>query len=89
MNRFFGMMPSSEITRSTKFVDSNGLRIRVAAGPNGWTILYADHSSEYKDVVAPAEQNLEAAISILKSHFTHSGLTELLPKKVVKNVRHN
>ena len=46
MNRFFGMMPSSEIEVSKTFKDDFGLRISIDAGKNGWTIMYADSSSE-------------------------------------------
>jgi hypothetical protein len=38
----------SEVSKT--FKDDLGLKIRVEAGKNGWTIMYADSSSEYKDV---------------------------------------
>ena len=64
-----GMMPSSEIEVSKTFKDDLGLKIRIEAGKNGWTIMYADSSSEYKDVVDTTENNFQTALSVLKSHF--------------------
>lgn len=74
MRRFFGMMPASEVKLSKTYVDGIGLKITIQAGPNGWTIMYADSSSEYKDVEATTEENFEEALSVLKGHF--SELTE-------------
>ena len=61
MKRFFGMMPSSEVTLEKTYKDDGGLRIRLQAGPHGWTVIYADGGTEYKDVDATPEENLEAA----------------------------
>lgn len=69
MNRFFGMMPSSEVKKQKKFVDDLGLKITIQAGENGWTILYADHSSEYADVVDTVENNFNKALETLKSQL--------------------
>ena len=69
MKRFMGMMPSEEIKKSKQFIDSSGLKITIDAGENGWTILYADSSSEYKDVVDTTENNFNAALTVLKSHL--------------------
>ena len=69
MKRFMGMMPSSEIEISKVFKDDLGLKITVEAGENGWTILYADNSSEYKDVQNTAQNNFDEALSVLKTHF--------------------
>ena len=48
MKRFFGMMPSSEVTLERTYKDNEGLRIRLQAGPHGWTVIYADRGTEYK-----------------------------------------
>ena len=64
-----GMMPSSEIEVSKTFKDDLGLKIRVEAGKNGWTIIYADGSSEYKDIKDMFDNNFQAALKALKSHF--------------------
>jgi hypothetical protein len=71
MNRFFGMMPSSEVKKQKSFrVGSSQLKVTVDAGENGWTILYADSSSEYQDVVDTTENNFNKAIEVLKTHFS-------------------
>jgi hypothetical protein len=42
--------------------------ITIESGKNGWTILYADSSSEYQDVESTAEENFKRALGRLKSH---------------------
>lgn len=69
MKRFFGMMPSDEIKIQKTFADDLGLKIKIQAGENGWTILYADNSSEYADVVDKSLNNFNAALKKLKEHF--------------------
>ena len=61
MDRFFGMMPVSEIEITKNYKDQDGLGISIDAGKNGWTVRWADHSSNYKDVVATAEENFKEA----------------------------
>lgn len=71
MKRFMGMMPSSEVKKEQQFkVGVGQLTVTVQAGENGWTILYADSSSEYKDVVDTTENNFNKAIKVLKTHFS-------------------
>ena len=71
MKRFMGMMPSSEVKKEQRFkVGAGQLTVTVQAGENGWTILYADSSSEYKDVVDTTENNFNKAIEVLKTHFS-------------------
>lgn len=65
MKRFMGMMPIDEIAKEQAFKDRRGFRITVQAGPNGWTVLWADHSSDYKDVTATTEENWKAALAYL------------------------
>lgn len=67
MVRLFGMMPSTEIEISKTFSDDLGLKIKVQAGKNGWTILYADSSSDWKDVEDTAENNFQNALTHLKN----------------------
>ena len=69
MNRFFGMMPRSEIEIEKRFKDDNGLSITIQAGPNGWTILWADGGSTYKDEVHTAEENFNIALEEVKKHL--------------------
>lgn len=67
MKRFMGLMPSSEIEKSERFVDNFGKNIIVDAGENGWTIIYADGSTEYKDVEDSVENNFNTAVTRLKT----------------------
>ena len=69
MERFFGMMPSKEIEKSKTFVDKNGLKAYIDAGKNGWTVRYADQSSQFEDVEATTEDNFNAALETLKSEI--------------------
>ena len=69
MKRFFGMMPSSEVEISKTFKDDCGFKDIIQAGKKGWTIIYADYSTEYKDVEDSAENNFKSALSVLKSRF--------------------
>lgn len=61
MNRFFGMMPASEVEISRRFKDSSNLSVSIEAGPNGWTIIWADHSTNYSDVCDTSENNFAKA----------------------------
>ena len=47
------------------------LIVTVQSGENGWTILYADSSSEYKDVVDTIENNFNEALDVLTTHFSN------------------
>jgi len=70
MKRFMGMMPSSEVKKQKSFKVGDGqLIVTVQAGKNGWTILYADSSSRYKDVVDTTENNFNSALVVLKTTF--------------------
>ena len=64
------MMPSSEVKREERFkVGVGQLTVTIQAGENGWTILYADSSSEYKDEVGTTDNNFKKAMEVLKTHF--------------------
>ena len=78
MKRFRGMMPYDEIKMRKTYKDSLGLEISIDAGENGWTINYADSSTEYKDIVDTVENNLAMALEVLKSHLD---VTEVLETK--------
>ena len=65
-----GMMPSSEVKKEERFkVGVNQLVVTVQSGENGWTILYADSSSEYQDEVDTTDNNFNKAMKVLDSHF--------------------
>lgn len=61
MRRFAGMMPVNEIERTDMFKDKYGHTIRIDAGPNGWTVRYADMSSNYKDESIGTDANFKNA----------------------------
>jgi hypothetical protein len=70
MNRFMGMMPSSDVKKEKTFkVGDDQLRVTLQAGEKGWTILFADSSSQYKDVEDTTENNFNSAFKQLKSYF--------------------
>ena len=64
-----GMMPSDEIKKSKTFIDELGLKITIDAGENGWTIMYADCSTQYKDTVDTTDNNFNTALEVLVSHL--------------------
>ena len=64
MKRFFGMMPVKEIERTEYFVDEYGMSIRIDAGPNGWTVRFADMSSKYMDESIGTEANFKNAYDV-------------------------
>jgi len=64
MDRFFGMMPSNEIDVEKYYQDESGSRITIQAGLHGWTVIYADSSSQYNDIDATTEANFELAYSV-------------------------
>jgi len=61
MRRFAGMMPVNEIERTETFKDKYGHEVRIDAGPNGWTVRYADMSSNYKDESIGTDANFKNA----------------------------
>ena len=75
MKRFFGMMPSSEIEIEKRYKDKHGYKISIQAGPHGWSIIYADSSSEFKDINNTSNENFKAAYAIASDNL--GGLTEV------------
>lgn len=69
MRRFFGMMPSSEIDMERYYKDKEGHGIIIQAGVNGWTIIYSDSSSEFKDITTSTEENFNAAYDLAVSRL--------------------
>ena len=72
MDRFFGMMPSKEIKLSKSYDDGHGMHIRIDAGPNGWTVIWADGGTNYKDNVGTTEENFQVAYDLMISKFPHA-----------------
>lgn len=69
MRRFFGMMSSSEIEVERHYKDKNGYRITIQAGVNGWTIIYADSSTQFKDITASTGENFNRAYDLAVSRL--------------------
>ena len=61
MERFFGLMPSDKIEISEHYCDENELELIIEAGREGWTIIYADNSTEYEDTFDTADINFTKA----------------------------
>lgn len=74
MNRFFGMMPSNKIELEKHYKDNLGFKIVIQAGPEGYSIIYADHSTEYADINDTTENNFKTAYDIVTKHL--GGLIE-------------
>ena len=75
MNRFFGMMPASEVDKEVRFYGDPDIKMKVTveAGPNGWTILFADRSTRFRDNPgAGTEANYKEAYDTLKSIFPNA-----------------
>lgn len=68
MRRFAGMMPVNEIERTEIFKDKYGHDVRIDAGPNGWTVRYADMSSNYADASFGTEQNFKNAYTVAEEN---------------------
>ena len=76
MKRFFGMMPSTEIEIEKCYKDEDGYKITIQAGKNGWTIIYADHSTDFKDIISSANKNFEEAYNLAVNRL--GTLTEII-----------
>lgn len=61
MKRFFGMMPSEEVEKEKLYIDDSNLKIRIQAGPHGWTIIWADGGTTYIDEDNTTEDNFQNA----------------------------
>lgn len=59
----------TEIEREERFVDPVGLKITIQAGPNGYSILYADGSSQFKDIKDYTDNNFKIAYDIAKGNL--------------------
>lgn len=89
MNRFFGMMPAEEVDVYFEYKDSSGLDITIEAGTKGWTVVYADKSTDYCDVDDTAENNFKkayhAAVQNVGKLYTHSQYYRM--KQFKKNLK--
>lgn len=71
MKRMFGLMPVNEIEVRKIYDDGIGgnLKIKIDAGPNGWTLHMADGSTKYIDESKGTEANLAEAEEAARSLF--------------------
>lgn len=72
MKRFFGMMPSDEITIE-KTYRAHGIMvdvyITIQAGPNGWTVIWPDKGTNYDDKTDDPEENFKTAYELAKTKY--------------------
>lgn len=64
MKRFNGLMPSDEVSIYRTYMDEDGYRVSIQAGNKGWTVIYADYSTNWKDEELCAEVNFEHAYKV-------------------------
>ena len=76
MKRFFGMMPSSEIKKEKCYKDKYGYKIRIQSGLNGWTIIYADSSTDFRDITNSVDENFNDAYNLAVARL--GTLTEII-----------
>lgn len=69
MKRFFGKIPYYCIEKEVRFDTGDGLYLTIEAGPEGWTIIYADGGTEFKDIVDTTENNFNEAYECAKRYF--------------------
>ena len=72
MRRFFGMMPSNEVKRQETFKDGlTQLTVTVQAGGKGWTVLWGDGSTDFKDNIDTVDNNFNKAMECLTKSISN------------------
>lgn len=61
MKRYLGLMPNGCVEITKYFKDRSGFNIMIEAGPEGWTILWADYGVDCCDKNDTSENNFKAA----------------------------
>ena len=56
--------------------DVDGYKVIIQVGKNGWTIIYADHSTDFKDIISSANKNFEEAYNLAVNRL--GTLTEII-----------
>ena len=72
MKRFFGMMPTNEIEKEVTYKAKGimfDVRIIIQAGPNGWTVIWPDKGTNYKDETHDTETNFNTAYELAKKTY--------------------
>ena len=77
MDRFMGMMPYNEVEIDKRYRYGNGSKVRLQAGPHGWTIIFDDMSSECYDVDATTDNNLMNAYELARVLLKVNDLVEV------------
>lgn len=77
MQRFFGMMPAGLVKILRPVALNNGEtgslgKVNIQAGNEGWTIMFADSSTEYNDIVGTPEENFQRAMLVVKKYFPNA-----------------
>lgn len=81
--RFLGLMKSDDVKANGAFRDSCGLHLEIEAGPKGWTIIWADFSTTFKDIEQETEFNFKEAYDCANKAV---GPLEIVEKLSTKNV---
>jgi hypothetical protein len=68
MKRMFGLMPANEVEIEKNFLGGER-KIIIQAGKKGWTIIWADGSTDYRNFDDSGENNFNSAISHAKIFF--------------------
>lgn len=81
MKRWLGLIPAKLVDREEIFLDQQNRRVTIQACSEGWTIIFADQSVLYEDVVDSTNNNYIKAynmaiskLGVLKPY--HSNLIE-------------
>ena len=86
LERFFGVMSSDEVEARGVFRDSNGMRLNIEDGPKGWTIIWADYSTTFKDVNETTERNFEEAYDSATKSVGPLKIMEILSDRIAVNI---
>lgn len=62
MGRFFGMMNMCDVSIEKTFKDKNNKDVIIQAGKTGWSVLWHNGSSVWKDENNTAEDNFNIAL---------------------------
>lgn len=69
MKRMFGMIEADKVKIQKSYRDPAGLKVIIQAADGGYSILFADASSEYADNELPAKENFEKALERITELF--------------------
>ena len=77
MKSFFGMIPVNEISIERQFQTGYNATALIQAGEKGWTVVFADQSTYYKNTQTTSEDNFNTAKDYLLKYFPNA--TEITP----------